>query len=309
MIAKREIVYKSFGRCLEIYNGSVRLVVTLDFGPRIICYSRIGGENIFFEDEKRVFSQPNEHLNDVLTHDTSWYIYGGHRLWTAPESFETTYYPDNTPVAYELTECGARFIPPVQKSTKYAIELLVELSECGSDVMVEHRLTNCSDKDISLSLWPITVLSPGGQEIVPLPDGETGCAPRTKMTFWDYVKMTDSRLTWLDRYILLRQDAECDSRIKFGINNQHGYAIYLNHGDAFIKRFPVKYDGNYPDGGMTFETFTNPLFLEMESLSELTMLKTGEAVYHTEQWSLYRAEMPMMNDIVIDEFVKEYIIQ
>ena len=127
------------------------------------------------------------------------------------------------------------------------------------------------------------------------------------MAFWDYVKMTDNRLKWLDKYIILKQDKDGDDRMKFGINLEHGFAMYFNHGDLFVKQFKVNPDGNYPDGGMNFETFTNPLFLEMESLGELKTIKPGEAVYHTEKWSLYKEALVSLTDEKIDALKDKYI--
>ena len=95
--------------------------------------------------------------------------------------------------------------------------------------------------------------------------------------------------------------------MKFGINNEHGFAMYFNHGDMFLKRFDAVPDGNYPDGGMCFETYTNPLFLEMESLGELKNVKPGETVSHTERWSLYRQEAPDFTDADIDKLSEKYI--
>ena len=51
MFKAKEIEYKNFGRCLEMSNEIIRIVVTLDFGPRVICYSFIDGENIFLKIE------------------------------------------------------------------------------------------------------------------------------------------------------------------------------------------------------------------------------------------------------------------
>ena len=43
----REIQYGGFGRCVELSNGEVDIVATLDCGPRIIRYGFTGGKNMF----------------------------------------------------------------------------------------------------------------------------------------------------------------------------------------------------------------------------------------------------------------------
>ena len=47
MINTKELEhYKDYGRALEISNGNIRAVVTLDIGPRIIFFGFVGGQNI-----------------------------------------------------------------------------------------------------------------------------------------------------------------------------------------------------------------------------------------------------------------------
>jgi hypothetical protein len=43
----------------------------------------------------------------------------------------------------------------------------------------------------------------------------------------------------------------------------------------------------YPDGGCNFELFTNPEFLELETLGPLVELKPGEMAEHVERWWLF----------------------
>lgn len=303
----KEIQYKTFGNCLELRNDTVKVLVTLDFGPRIIRYSFLDGENMFFEDTDHAFSEMNAGMEALYGAGKAWKLYGGHRLWKSPEEMVKTYYPDNNPVAYTLTENGAVFTPPVQAETGYGYEIAVSIAETGPGVTVEHRFTNHGEEPVELALWPITVLPPGGTEIVPQPTRKTGAVPKMRMAFWHYVKMTDKRLVWLDRYIALRQDPEADGKMKFGINNEHGFAMYFHHGDLFVNTFDPVLDGVYPDGGMSFETYTNPLFLEMETLGELKTVSSGETITHTERWALYKEELPALTDEALDKIRDEYI--
>ena len=306
MITKSEIEYINYGRCLELSNGIIRLVVTLDVGPRVICYSFCDGENIMFEDVNRVFSASGEDFDEVYGGGT-WYIYGGHRLWTSPEGRPKSYYPDNEPIAYELTECGASFMPPMQKWNQYAYTIDITLEDESTNVTLTHKVTNCAAWPVTLAPWPITVLSPGGVEVVPQPTRDTGLLGNRLLALWPYSRMTDPRVTWGDRYIFLRQDSTVQESFKVGINSEHGYALYFNHGDLFVKQFSPKAGGNYPDGGMSFETYTNHLFLEMETLGETSTIEPGASAVHTERWSLYKAERPELTEKAIDGVVKQYV--
>ena len=228
-------------------------------------------------------------------------------MWTSPEKNPRTYYPDNAHVSYELTENGGVFTPPVQKWTQYGFSFEVSLADRGSDVFVEHRITNHGAWEKEFSIWPITVLSKGGTEVVPQPTTKMGATPKMRMAFWDYSKLNDKRITYLNRYILLKQDPQGNDRMKFGINSEHGFAMYFNHGDLFVKKFDLNKQGKYPDGGMSFETYTNPLFLEMESLGELKAVLPGDTVTHTEKWSLYKEQMPNPSDDEFDILKEKYV--
>jgi hypothetical protein len=92
-----EISYQNFGRCICLENGVIRLIATLDVGPRIIYFATRGNSNILFEDVRRDFCELTKGYG-------TWYAYGGHRLWSAPEVMPETYYPDNSRVEWEFTD-------------------------------------------------------------------------------------------------------------------------------------------------------------------------------------------------------------
>ena len=83
-----ETEYKNFGRCVCLENDIIKLMATVDVGPRIIYFGLCGNENILFEDIDRNFYEMNKGYG-------IWYAYGGHRLWSAPETMPETYLPDN----------------------------------------------------------------------------------------------------------------------------------------------------------------------------------------------------------------------
>ena len=287
-IVLNEINYNGFGKCVELTNGIVRVVITVDVGPRIVCYSFVNGENIFWENPERTYSEDSV----TQTYGSPWYIYGGHRLWTSPEAAPRTYYADNDPVEYEKIPGGARFIQPVQKINQIQCEFSVTLSPDSTDVKVHHKITNRNSWDITFAIWALSVMSSGGLEIIPQPTSDTGLLNNRLIGIWSYAKMTDPRITWGDRYIAMRQDPQIKTNYELGINSEHGFAMYLNHGDVFVKKFDLVKGGTYPDGGMSFESFVCENFLECESLGELKTVAPGSSVEHCEYWSLSKADAP-----------------
>ena len=303
-IVLKEIEYKNFGKCVEISNGIVKLIVTVDVGPRIINYSFADGENIFWEDIDR-----KETTDEVVdAYGSPWYLYGGHRLWTSPEASPRTYYADNDPVAYEAIPGGARFTADVQKTNQVQCEISVTLSPDSTEVTVQHKITNRNAWDITCAVWALSVMSQGGIEIIPQPTSDTGLLNNRIIGIWPYAKMTDPRITWGDRYIAMKQDPENTSNYELGINSEHGFAMYFNHGDVFVKKFDVAKNGTYPDGGMSFESFINPYFLECESLSQLKTVAPGDAIKHCERWTLAKGEAPSaFDETELDKLVEKYV--
>ncbi len=289
MFKIEESEYKNYGRCLRMSNDSIELFVTLDCGPRIIRFAKIGGENMMFEDiERQVNTDDKKELfANAFGEDLgTWKILGGHRLWTSPEAMPRSYYPDCEKVEYIVDGNAVTFIPPVQRFNQQQHEIKVVISETEAKVDIYHRITNTGAWPQHFAPWTLSVLSAGGIEVVPMPNRPTGLLHNRKLTLWDYTKMNDERVTWGDKFIYLRQDKNVNCPFKFGLDSQHGWAAYFNHGDVMLKKFDIIDGADYPDEGMNFETYTNNLFIEIESLGEYKVVNPGEDTTHHESWEL-----------------------
>lgn len=308
-ITIEKIEFKNYGRCLKLTNGLVEAVVTIDVGPRVIRYAFPGGDNFFHEDIKRESCVSGEPLEAVFGKGSKWYIYGGHRLWMSPEDMPLSYYPDNDPVAYREIENGVELTPPPQRvnDVQYRFELV--MSKDKPQMTVRHFVTNLGARTIKRSPWGLTALCRGGLEVVPQPTNNSGLLANRHISLWSYSDMSDERVYWGKKYITLRQDSEISSAFKFGISNNCGWAAYFANNGMFIKRYEHNPDGNYPDYGVSFETFTNNLILEMESLGELVDITSGATACHSEEWVLVdNVERPAPNDeITLNTLVELYI--
>jgi hypothetical protein len=104
-------------------------------------------------------------------------------------------------------------------------------------------------------------------------------------------------------YIQLRQLANPQGRFQEqmgGIYNPAGWGAYFRQGHLFVKRVGVFKDARHPDFGCNFEVFTNPEFLELETLGPLVELQPGEVVEHVEDWWLFADVPGGENDAWID---------
>lgn len=305
-----EITYKNFGKCLKLENETASVIVTVDVGPRIISYSLNGKENILFEDTDRVFYENGEEFKKYFG-DTTWYIYGGHRLWSSPESFPHSYVPDNAPVEYSILPDGgvALFPPDTRTGQRHLIEVWLDKDgENTSKVRVCHNIMNVSGAIVTLAPWAMSVCSAGGVEIFPQNTKDSGLLSNRRNVFWPYSDINDDRFFLGNRYGTLQQVPGAEGRFKIGMNNEDGWAAYVNKGQIFLKKFRVDNDLEYPDYGCNFETFTNGIFLECESLGELKTLKDKQAVSIQENWELIPCDdtFDRKNEDSIDAFVRKY---
>jgi hypothetical protein len=266
--------------CFRLANDKIEVIVTLDVGPRIIRCGFVNGPNFFKEFPDTL---------GVKGGDT-WNIFGGHRLWHAPENDPRTYFPDNAPVEYEETDCGVRFIQDVEPTTGIQKEFEICLDENEARVEIEHFLINKGVWPVELAPWALSAMDVGGVAIIPLPPRGSHpeeLLPSSSITLWPFTNMTDPRWTWGEKFILLRQDESASTPQKIGARVPDEWVAYANHNQLFVKTFDYDENETYPDLGSTVEVFTNHEMTEMETLGPLVKLRPDEEVWHQETWLLF----------------------
>jgi len=273
------VAFGGWPNCLRLANDEVELITTLDVGPRILSYRRLGGPNVLKNYDGQLGG----------TRENEWMIRGGHRLWIAPEDEVLSYHRDNEPVSWVRDGNG-----PVVITSRMASphplrkDLSVTLAANGSRVDLLHAITNEGSSPITLATWALTVMAPGGTEIIPQPQlGEhpRDLLPNRTIVLWPYTDLTDTR--WkLGRSHFLLQQRTGGAPTKLGLAHSEGWVAYLLGDELFVKTFPLAEGAAYPDGGCNFETFTNGDMLEIESLGPLVTLQPGESTSHPETWHL-----------------------
>ncbi len=284
MTTMNRVSFGGWPNCVRLAAGDLELIATTDIGPRIIRFGFAGGPNLFkeYEDQRG------------LTGGAEWRIYGGHRLWHAPEAKPRTYAPDNDPVTWEWDGATLRLTPAVEASTGIEKQIEIALAPDGSEARVLHRLINRNLWDIETAPWALSVMAPGGRLIAPQepfrPHSEW-LLPARPLVLWHYTDLSDPRWTLGARFLQLRQDPSRATPQKIGFLNRQGWAAYALAGLLFVKRYAALENAAYPDYGCNTETFTNADMLEVETLGPLARIPAGGAVEHLERWSLRRADL------------------
>ena len=277
--------YKGWPNCYRVSNGEIELVVTGDVGPRVIRFGFVGGQNLFKEYPEQLGKSGEEKFQ----------LRGGDRVWKAPEDPFATWAPDNVPVETRPTATGLIAREPVEPLTKLQKEIEVSMAPAGTTVTVHHRIANRSLFPLEFAPWALTMMAQGGMAV-------TGFPPRGRhpinleatnpLVMWAYTDLSDPRWKFTKKYLMLRQDPNNSEAQKLGLFNPDTWAVYLLHGEAFVKRAAADPAKTYTDFGCSFETFTNNEFLEMETLGPITKVPPGRTVEHTERWGLFRNVQP-----------------
>lgn len=281
----KEIEYKKYGKCLKISNDFVELITTLDVGPRIISFRRLEGENIFWEDlhEELIVSDPK--MDEIFYKGVKWNSYGGHRLWKAPEDF-STYYPDDSPIDYEVVDNTVHLIQPVQIATELQMIISITLNN-GHEVFVNSKLINRSKEIKKVAPWSLSMCKGPGLLIAPLPNTRTDFKPQVFYSLWNFgAPYNDPRCYYGKEYFSLKMEPNNPLAYKVGINIDSGKVMYLSDKDVLIKKFARNNEIVYPDNNVNFETYTKDLFLEIEVLGEYKTIKPNEEINLLESWVL-----------------------
>lgn len=264
------VSYGGWPNCMRLSNGQIELIATTDVGPRIIRFGFIEGPNLLKECSEML----------GMTGGDEWRLYGGHRLWHAPEQFPRTYAPDNAPLDYSYDDSQGMLTlnPAPEQTTGIAKQITVRLitdpaelipatagraadektTVTGRDqdggsprpinhaVELTHRLTNHNPWAIDLAPWCLTVMTRGGRAIIPQEDYRPHpdyLLPARPLVLWHYTDMSDPRWKWGRRYIQLTQDPAATTKQKVGAFNSKGWLAYCLEETIFVKRTPVSLSG------------------------------------------------------------------
>ncbi|MEM1920698.1 MAG: hypothetical protein QXK54_05345 [Ignisphaera sp.] len=288
-------------RVRVFYMGGMAIGVAEDFGPRVLYLAPR--------------DRPNLNLFSVLpdfgveTVDGFWRIYGGHRLWIAPESMPRTYSIDDRPVSIEVRDDVVEVIGNPELLNNVLKSIVFKPLGNSGFVEVVHRVTNIGRWSIEFSCWALSVMKRGGFAIVPIkPFYRESLLPDRVVALWPYTRLSDKRLIFTDSYIVVVQDPSIEKPLKIGVRANPPWVAYYVDGYVFIKMFRYV-DTVYPDFNVSVEIYTNNLFLELETLGPLKKVAPGEVNTHTELWSVIEVGELEPNEIDIADKLESKILK
>lgn len=266
---------EKWGKVLWITTDYAEVGVALEFGIRVVHLSCPGMENLFYEQD------PD--LSDGNATPQGWKLYGGHRIWLAPES-DQSYYPDNDPVSYVVD--GNSVLVEQKTDPWTGIKKLLKINFWDDSITLENIFINDTDAVVEGASWSINSLDGGGAAKIGFVGSDPGdCTPRRVISLWADTTVQDPRLCFT-RDSLTATHMPIADYLKLGLYCDPGKAVFENKGQRFTLTFGAGGIENHTDNGCNFELFMAKEFMELEILGIKRTLQPGEAASHTETWQL-----------------------
>jgi len=254
--------------------GDAEMVVVTEVGPRIIGLSIAGGPNLLYVDQA---------TRGAGQGDPEWHIYGGHRIWVAPET-KDTYTPDNVPCEVSVDDGVFTVLPPVAERT--ALRKRLTISAENGRFAIEMGVLNLGDTLYAGAVWGITCVVPTG--VIAFPWGRGGIWDVKKIVYWNrwMDHSSDVRSAQYQPGPDLFRVVPTGEEGKVGTGAPEGWVAYCREMGTFIKQHQIIQNAPYPDDGCSQQIYTHPDFMEMETLSPLTTFYPEEEVVHRETWTV-----------------------
>jgi hypothetical protein len=217
-------------------------------------------------------------------------LFGGHRLWFAPEDPDRVAVPDGAGLLLIAEADGIRLTGLAERPSGLVRSMTLSLARGRASMSLRHELRNISDASFELAPWAITQLPLGGTVLMPQPAATPGhhVKPNRTLVLWPYSSWEDPRFRPRDG--LLTLDAQAGPSLKLGYLNEAGWVGYVRDGVALVRRFTPQPGRPHPDLGCNAELYIGSRFLELELLGPLVTLAPGSTVALVESWEVRRTD-------------------
>lgn len=246
-------------------------------GPRIIRLGMIGStRNLLAETPDSGWETPYGRYE----------LFGGHRLWFAPEDPDRVAVPDGHGLQVDLVPDGIRLTGLAEEATGLVRSMTLRLPHGRASMEVRHSLRNIGERPVELAPWSITQLPLGGTVVLPQRVATPGhhVRPNRMLVLWPYTSWEDPRFRPRDG--LMTVEAQAGPNLKLGYFNDAGWVGYVNDGALLIRRFEPRPGQSHPDLGCNVEVFIGGRYLELEVLGPLTTLAPAATVTLVEHWQV-----------------------
>lgn len=285
-----EITDDEYGHCAVLSTEDFEVIVSLDYGPRIISAKKNNGVNLIYNTKDKDFDRCH-----------------GHKMRLTLERSTNGIYCDDLPVRYSPMSDGVSFMQTIVDPVQLEFSMDIAFNSDIGDFMVIHSCLNKSKEAVKLSIYTETPFCRNGFIFVPQSNINEGDRPSKILTLWNNTKWTDSRIRLGEQYLVVTPGGETDaeSRLKIGLNNTAGWCGFTDGNNTFIKRYVHNRTALYPFCHCSTFATSCKGHISIQTTSPFYRIEPGESARHIENWIL-----PVSSSVIfpddensIDEFI------
>lgn len=300
----KEITTDEYGHCAVLTTEEIEIIVTLDYGPRIVSANRIGEPNLIYNKEDPELERSY-----------------GHKMRITLEKSTNAVYCDNSPVRYSPMADGVRFIQTLSDPVQLELNMDIVFDTDIGSFMVVHSVLNQSREDIRLSIYTETPFGTDGFVFIPQSNIRESDRPSRVLSLWENCRWNDERLFIGNHYVtvhsIIPEIEEAgdfkliggdilEPRLKIGVNNTAGFCGYIDGRLALVKRYVHNRTALYPFSGCSAFATANDGYLSIQNTSPFYLIAPGESARHIESWIFTRYSGSVVhpdNESELDEFI------
>jgi len=259
-------------RAYRLTDANVEMIVVTEIGPRIVALRVNDQPNVLFQDQGAIGRG-------------DWRIYGGHRIWMAPET-EASYAPDNQPCTVTVDDDALVVEAPIDPWSK--LQKVLVISAAGGVFSVRNIMRNTGVMLATGAVWALTCVRPDAKVFFPW--GRPGNWRMKKICYWTSwcggaqgSQVQSPQWHPTEELFIIEPTGEVG---KVGTNGEEGWlgAIFPAATTTFYKQFVRQEGATYLDDGCAIQSYTCKDFIEMETLSPHAVINPGEELAHEELW-------------------------
>ncbi len=297
----KQINLKYYGKCVSINNGTVKVIVSVDVGPKIIFWGYTNGENMLYIPYNIL--EYDEHISQKIPPDIFFKRYG-HEIMLEYENSNPVVLSSGTTI-YSILQDGVVFScssPKLGISTN--LEIIIQ--DSSNSIMIVHSIENINEKAQSFSICSSTFVTQDGTLIVPQNVEDLGNSPNRVLALWKKSNINDSRLYVTNEYLRFNNlSTDNLSVLKLGINNRQAWSTYTKDGITFLKHYLHNKKAKYLNFDSSFIIDSKKALLSLKVLSPIYNVQKNEIAKMAEYWSLFPNKIHFDDHNEIKKFIND----
>ncbi|HDQ44368.1 MAG TPA: DUF4380 domain-containing protein [bacterium] len=302
-VSVREAVYRGWRECIEMVNDTVRVIVVPPIG-RIMHYGFREDRNVIWVNRGLTGKFLSDICMDPDKPDAPWANFGGDKVWPLEQfrwaevngrEWPPDPWFDGSPYAAERVRDGVRMTGPVSRFCGARLVREIQLAESGAQILIRNRLEKVQPAGIPgveplpMTVWSVTQIRTPEAILTPL--NSSGGIPG-RVHFFNDDPETRSHFTEEHGIGVFLPSRTAHQKIG---TNGDGWLGAVSGKRVFAQTFSRTSGAVHPDGDLSVEAYTSPDgYAELELLSPLRLLDTGETTEWDVAWTLSR--LPEISD-------------